>query len=75
MAMYQAKQDGRARYAFYEAHLDAALAERMELERELAEAIRDPEVRKVLRDEKTRKELAALLRLAAQTPGDKPQAA
>jgi len=40
MAMYQAKQDGRARYAFYEAHLDAALAERMELERELAEAIR-----------------------------------
>ncbi|MFO0122734.1 MAG: diguanylate cyclase domain-containing protein, partial [Inhella sp.] len=40
MAMYQAKQDGRARYAFYEAHLDAALAERLQLERELVEAIR-----------------------------------
>ena len=35
---------------------------------ELAEAIRDPEVRKVLRDEKTRKELAALLKLAAAPP-------
>ena len=51
--------------------LPAELVELIELVNttpELAEAIRDPEVRKVLRDEKTRKELAALLKLAAATP-------
>ena len=51
--------------------LPAELAELIELVNatpELAEAIRDPEVRKVLRDEKTRKELAALLKIAAATP-------
>jgi diguanylate cyclase (GGDEF)-like protein len=40
MAMYQAKQDGRSRFSFYQTHMDAVLAERLELERELAEAIR-----------------------------------
>jgi diguanylate cyclase (GGDEF)-like protein len=40
MAMYQAKQGGRARFSFYQADMDAALAERLEMERELAEAIR-----------------------------------
>ena len=51
--------------------LPAELAELIELVNatpELAEAIRDPEVRKVLRDDKTRKELAALLKLAAAAP-------
>jgi diguanylate cyclase (GGDEF)-like protein len=40
MAMYQAKEEGRSRYSFYQSHMDALLAERLELERELAEAIR-----------------------------------
>lgn len=40
MAMYQAKEEGRSRFSFYQSHMDAALAERLELERELAEAIR-----------------------------------
>ncbi len=40
MAMYQAKEEGRSRYTFYQTHMDAVLAERLELERELAEAIR-----------------------------------
>ncbi|MBN8506289.1 MAG: EAL domain-containing protein [Burkholderiales bacterium] len=40
MAMYEAKEEGRSRFAFYQANMDAQLAERMELERELAEAIR-----------------------------------
>ncbi|MFO1251132.1 MAG: EAL domain-containing protein [Inhella sp.] len=40
MAMYQAKQAGRARYSFYQPDMDAALAARLEMERELAEAIR-----------------------------------
>jgi diguanylate cyclase (GGDEF)-like protein len=41
MAMYAAKQAGRGRSAFYQADMDAALAARLELERELAIAIRD----------------------------------
>ena len=40
MAMYQAKEEGRSRFSFYQTHMDAVLAERLELERELAEAIR-----------------------------------
>ena len=32
------------------------------------EAMKNPEVRKLLRDEKTRKELAEMLTLAARTP-------
>jgi diguanylate cyclase (GGDEF)-like protein len=40
MAMYQAKQDGRSRFSFYQTHMDAVLAERLEMERELTEAIR-----------------------------------
>jgi diguanylate cyclase (GGDEF)-like protein len=39
MAMYQAKEEGRSRYAFYQAHMDAQMAEKLELERELTEAI------------------------------------
>jgi diguanylate cyclase (GGDEF)-like protein len=39
MAMYQAKEEGRSRYAFYQSHMDAQMAEKLELERELAEAI------------------------------------
>ena len=34
---------------------------------ELAEALKAPEVRKLLKDEKTRKELAALLMMAAKS--------
>jgi EAL domain-containing protein (putative c-di-GMP-specific phosphodiesterase class I) len=40
MAMYQAKGEGRSRFSFYQPDMDAMLAERMELERELNEAIR-----------------------------------
>ena len=36
---------------------------------ELAEAIRDPDVRAMLKDDKTRKELAQLLVLASKRPG------
>src|SRR5512146_718148 len=39
MAMYQAKQEGRARYAFYHADLNEQLVSRVGLERELAQAI------------------------------------
>ncbi|MBK7759534.1 MAG: hypothetical protein IPI35_24685 [Deltaproteobacteria bacterium] len=43
---------------------------------ELAEAIRDPHVRAMLKDDKTRKELAQLLLLASKRPsGPPPQAA
>lgn len=37
---------------------------------ELSETLRSPEVRKLLRDEKTRKELAELLKMAAATPAE-----
>lgn len=39
---------------------------------ELAEAIRDPQVRTMLKDEKTRKELAQLLLLASKRPSGSP---
>ncbi|MDP2314868.1 MAG: hypothetical protein Q8P41_18345 [Pseudomonadota bacterium] len=42
------------------------LAEIVNASPELLEAMKNPEVRKILRDEKTRKELAALLLMAAQ---------
>ena len=41
---------------------------------ELSETLRSPEVRKLLRDEKTRKELAELLKMAAATPAEAPPA-
>ncbi|MBH9551750.1 putative bifunctional diguanylate cyclase/phosphodiesterase [Inhella gelatinilytica] len=40
MAMYRAKQTGRASYSFYQADMDVELAARLEMERELVEAIR-----------------------------------
>jgi hypothetical protein len=43
------------------------LAEIVNASPELLEAMKNPEVRKILRDEKTRKELAALLVMAAQS--------
>jgi EAL domain-containing protein (putative c-di-GMP-specific phosphodiesterase class I) len=45
MAMYQAKQEGRARYAFYHADLNEQLVSRVGLERELAQAIAREELR------------------------------
>ena len=39
VAMYQAKQEGRARYSFYHEHLNEQLVSRVGLERELAQAI------------------------------------
>jgi diguanylate cyclase (GGDEF)-like protein len=39
MAMYQSKQQGRARYSFYHAELNEQLVSRVGLERELAQAI------------------------------------
>lgn len=39
MAMYEAKQNGRARYAFFDAGLRAQVLDRIELERELRHAI------------------------------------
>ncbi len=39
MAMYEAKQNGRARHAFFDAGLRAKVLERLELERELRHAI------------------------------------
>lgn len=39
MAMYEAKQGGRARYAFFDAELRAKVLERIELERELRQAL------------------------------------
>jgi len=53
MAMYQAKQAGRARYSFYQADMDAALAARLEMERELAEALNLKLVQRALRLEGT----------------------
>lgn len=50
----------------------AELAEIVTSSPELTEAIRNPEVRKLLRDEKTRKELAAMLTVAAATPDPTP---
>lgn len=50
----------------------AELAEIVTSSPELSEAIRNPEVRKLLRDEKTRKELAAMLTVAATTPDPTP---
>jgi diguanylate cyclase (GGDEF)-like protein len=44
MAMYQAKEQGRSRFSFYQSHMDAQLAQRLELERELAEAIRSSQL-------------------------------
>lgn len=41
---------------------------------ELSETLRSPEVRKLLRDEKTRKELAELLKMAAAATADTPPA-
>ena len=43
------------------------LAEIVNASPELLDAMKNPEVRKILRDEKTRKELAALLVMAAQS--------
>ncbi len=39
LAMYQSKQQGRARYSFFHADLNAQLVSRVDLERELAQAI------------------------------------
>ena len=47
------------------------LAEIVNASPELLEAMKNPAVKKILRDEKTRKELAALLVTAAQA-GDAP---
>ena len=48
------------------------LAEIVNASPELMEAMKNPEVRKILRDEKTRKELAALLLMAAQAGAAPP---
>ena len=47
------------------------LAEIVNASPELLEAMKNPAVKKILRDEKTRKELAALLVMAAQA-GEAP---
>jgi diguanylate cyclase (GGDEF)-like protein len=44
MAMYQSKQQGRARYSFYHADLNEQLVTRVGLERELAQAISNGEL-------------------------------
>lgn len=48
------------------------LAEIVNASPELLDAMKNPEVRKILRDEKTRKELAALLLMAAQSAATPP---
>jgi predicted signal transduction protein with EAL and GGDEF domain len=44
MAMYAAKQNGRARYAFFDAALRTQVLERIDLERELHEALQNDEL-------------------------------
>ncbi|MBO9686587.1 MAG: EAL domain-containing protein [Mitsuaria chitosanitabida] len=44
LAMYRAKQMGRSRYSFFQQDMDAAAVERLELERELAQALERDEL-------------------------------
>lgn len=44
IALYRAKNDGRGRYAFFEAGMDTLVTERAELERDLRAAVRDDQI-------------------------------